>query len=73
MTDYDKKSGVRRVSVADGTFVPSGVALDGMPNGLSMSPDGRHVAVESGVAKTESWVLENFLPKPAAALGVKVK
>ena len=76
MADYDrtgKRSGVRRVSVADGTFVSSGVALDGMLNGLSMSPDGRQLAVEGGVAKTESWVLENFLPKPAAAPGVKVK
>jgi hypothetical protein len=64
MADYDdasKKSGVRRVSVADGTFVSNGVAPDGMLNGLSMSPDGRQLAVESGVAKTESWVLENFL------------
>jgi len=56
MADYDdasKKSGVRRVSVADGTFVSNGVALDGMLNGLSMSPDGRQLAVESGAACPE--------------------
>jgi Tol biopolymer transport system component len=72
MADDDstgKKSGIRRVSVADGTFVSSGVALDGMGNGLSISPDGRQLAVASGVAKTESWVLENFLPKAPAAPG----
>jgi hypothetical protein len=72
MADYDrpsKKSGIRRVSVADGTFVSTGVALDGISDGLSISPDGRHLAVTGGVSKNEAWVLENFLPKPAAAPG----
>jgi hypothetical protein len=49
------------------------VALDGMLDGLSISPDGRQLAVEGGVSKNEAWILENFLPKPAAASAAKSK
>ena len=76
MADYDrtsKKSGIRRVSVADGTFVSTGVAFDGMFDGLSISPDSRQLAVGGGVSKNEAWVLENFLPKPAAGTASKRK
>lgn len=62
-----KRTEIRRVSVADGTSQPIGLAMEGSPNGLSISADGRKLAFDGGVSKTETWVLENFLPKPVAA------
>jgi Tol biopolymer transport system component len=36
----------------------------------SVHPDGKHVAFAAGQAKSEVWVIENFLP-PAGAQKVK--
>jgi hypothetical protein len=34
---------------------------------VRVHPDGRHVAFGTSKASTEVWVMENFLPKSAAA------
>jgi Tol biopolymer transport system component len=34
---------------------------------LRLHPDGRHVAVGASQSKSETWVMENFLPAPKAA------
>jgi Tol biopolymer transport system component len=43
------------------------------PYYLRVHPDGRHVAVGTWSVATEIYVMENFLPKPAAAPRAKVK
>jgi Tol biopolymer transport system component len=41
--------------------------------GLGLHPDGRRVAISDVKVDLEVWVMENFLPKAAAAPGVKAK
>jgi Tol biopolymer transport system component len=40
---------------------------------LSFHPDGQRLAFSAGRSQSEVWVMENFLPKPAAAPGAKAK
>lgn len=43
-----------------------GVAMDSA-NGVSFDPTGHHIAFAAGRAKSEIWVMENFLPTLKAA------
>jgi Tol biopolymer transport system component len=61
--------GVDWVSVADGTVQPTGLTNVGGINtglagvdGISISPDGKDLAFTIGGNKTETWILQNFVP-----------
>ncbi|MDP3001145.1 MAG: tetratricopeptide repeat protein [Bryobacterales bacterium] len=56
-----------RIPIAGGEPQRTGLPVEGM-GFLSIHPDGRRIAFESGnpsVEARELWVLENILPKPA--------
>jgi Tol biopolymer transport system component len=49
-----------RVAVENGSPEKIGIATEG--EGLSVHPDGQHVAFTAGKFEPEVWALENFLP-----------
>jgi Tol biopolymer transport system component len=54
-----------RLDVATSTARPLGLSLDGLRS-LAVSSDGRHLAFVSGSPALEPWIVEHFLPGPAA-------
>jgi len=61
-----------RVAADGGEPQPFGLTLGRQMGGLRLHPDGRRLATTDFKVNLEVWVMENFLPKPAAP-GVKVK
>ncbi len=51
-----------RVDVETGECRPFGLTMERMRN-LTLHPDGKRVAFDSGMPKVEIWVMENFLDK----------
>ncbi len=63
-----------RVAAEGGEPQSLGLTFTGQLTGaLRLHPDGRRVAIDDVKLNLEVWVMENFLPKPAAAPGVKAK
>jgi Tol biopolymer transport system component len=58
------RSELWRIAVSGGE--PQALGLH-VPSQFSVHPDGRRLAFQAGDYRTEVWVLENFLPKPASA------
>ena len=50
-----------------------GLTLGRQMGGLRLHPDGRRLATTDFTVNLEVWVMENFLPKPGAAPGGKMK
>ena len=57
----DQKTELWRIPIAKGQPQKIDIGTNQFSN-LQVSPDGRHVAYESGDSKQEIWMLENFLP-----------
>jgi Tol biopolymer transport system component len=62
-----RKSQLFAISSRGGEPHALGVAMDSA-NSVSFDPTGRHIAFAAGRAKSEIWVMENFLPKLKEAL-----
>jgi len=65
-TSQESKTELLTISRAGGKPHPLGVAMDSVRR-LSFDPNGHHVAFAAGRAKSEVWVVENFLPTLKAA------
>jgi Tol biopolymer transport system component len=66
LADPERKTQLLAISSRGGESHPLGVVMDTGRN-LSFDPTGHRVAFAAGRAKSEIWVMENFLPalKPA--------
>jgi len=62
-----------RVAADGGEPQPFGLILGRQIGGLRLHPDGRRLATTDFTVNLEVWVMENFLPKPGAAPGGKMK
>jgi Tol biopolymer transport system component len=62
-----------RVAAEGGEPQRLGLTVASQLLGLRLHPDGRRVAIADVKVNLEVWVMENFLPKPAAAPGAKAK
>jgi len=51
-----------RIGVDGGRPEKTGLSGEGTPWHLSVHPDGRRIAFDSGTFGAEVWVMENFLP-----------
>ena len=56
-----RKTQLLAISSRGGEPHTLGLAMDSAHN-LSFDPTGHHVAFAAGMAKSEIWVMENFLP-----------
>jgi Tol biopolymer transport system component len=65
----ERKFELWRISAEGGEPQSLGLTMEGLSlYGLSVHPDGRHIAFTAGRPhRNEVWVLENFLPPPKAA------
>jgi Tol biopolymer transport system component len=57
-----EKTELWRVDVGTGERKSFGLTMDRMRN-ISLHPDGKRIAFDSGMPKIEIWMMENFLPK----------
>jgi Tol biopolymer transport system component len=62
-----------RVAAAGGEPQRIGLIAARQLQGVRLHLDGRRVAINDLKVDLEVWVMENFLPKPAAASGGKAK
>lgn len=65
-TGQEPKTQLLAISSRGGEPHPLGLAMDSARS-LSFDPTGHHVAFAAGSAKSEVWVMENFLPVIKAA------
>lgn len=61
-----------RVPVGGGTPVSTGINMEALRD-VSINPDGRRIAFNSGFKNSEMWVLENLLAKQPARYGLAPK
>jgi Tol biopolymer transport system component len=66
LADPELKTQLLAISSRGGEPHPLGLAMDSVRN-VSFDPTGHHVAFAAGRAKSEIWVMENFLPTLKAA------
>jgi Tol biopolymer transport system component len=62
-----------RVAVEGGEPQRLGLNIASQLLGVRLHPDGRRVAISDIKVDLEIWVMENFLPKPAAAPAARAK
>ncbi len=66
--DRRATTGIWRMTAEGGDIKALGIELDQKEamRALAVSPDGSHLAFTAGSPTQEPWVLEHFLPEPAA-------
>lgn len=60
----DGRTELRRIPAEGGAMQRMDILMPGLRS-VTLHPDGRHIAFESGYDQSEVWVLENFLPTAA--------